>query len=29
MMVTPDEYEVYYGNSSDVKDLKMVKITIR
>jgi len=29
MMVTPDEYEVYYGNSSDVKDLKMVKVTIR
>ena len=28
MMVTPGEYEVYYGNSSDVKDLKMVKITI-
>jgi hypothetical protein len=29
MMVTQEEYEVYYGNSSDVKDLKMVKITIR
>jgi beta-glucosidase len=28
MMVTPGEYEVYYGNSSDVKDLKIVKITI-
>ncbi|MFI5139022.1 MAG: fibronectin type III-like domain-contianing protein [Sphingobacteriales bacterium] len=29
MMVTPGEYEVYYGNSSDGKDLKMVKVTIR
>lgn len=29
MMVTPGEYEVYYGNSSNVKDLKMVKVTIR
>ncbi|MDM8159978.1 xylan 1,4-beta-xylosidase [Labilibaculum sp. K2S] len=29
MMVTPGEYEVFYGNSSDSKDLKMVKITIQ
>jgi len=29
MLVTPGEYEVYYGNSSDVKDLKSAKITIR
>ncbi|MGZ3833347.1 MAG: xylan 1,4-beta-xylosidase [Mucilaginibacter sp.] len=29
MTVTPGEYDVYYGNSSDVKDLKMVKIAIR
>ena len=29
MMVTPGEYEVYYGNSSDAKDLKMSKITIQ
>ncbi len=28
MMVTPGEYEVYCGSSSDVKDLKMVKVTI-
>ena len=28
MMVTPGEYEVYCGNSSEVKDLKMVKVTI-
>jgi beta-glucosidase len=28
MTVTPGEYEVYYGNSSDNKDLKMTKITI-
>jgi beta-glucosidase len=28
MLVTPGEYEVYYGTSSDVKDLKMEKITI-
>jgi beta-glucosidase len=26
--VTPGEYEVLYGNSSDDKDLKMLKITI-
>ncbi|MDR3693221.1 xylan 1,4-beta-xylosidase [Mucilaginibacter sp.] len=29
MVVTPGEYEIYYGNSSDVKDLKMVKVAIR
>jgi len=29
MMVTPGEYEVYYGNSSDIKSLKKVKITIQ
>jgi len=29
MMVTPGEYEVYYGNSSDVKGLKKTKITIK
>jgi beta-glucosidase len=28
MTVTHGEYEVYYGNSSDSKDLKMIKITI-
>jgi beta-glucosidase len=28
MAITPGEYEVYYGNSSDDKDLKMTKITI-
>jgi beta-glucosidase len=28
MMVSPDEYEVYYGNSSDPDDLKMTKITV-
>jgi len=29
MMVTPGEYEVYYGNSSDSKNLKTIQITIR
>jgi len=29
MMVTPGEYEVYYGNSSDSKSLKMCRITLR
>jgi len=29
MAVTAGEYEVWYGNSSDTKDLKMTKITIR
>jgi beta-glucosidase len=28
MIITAGEYEVYYGNSSDAKDLKMVKVTI-
>lgn len=28
MIVTPGEYEVYYGNSSVSKDSKMAKITI-
>jgi beta-glucosidase len=28
MEVTPGEYELWYGNSSAVKDLKMIKITI-
>ena len=28
MAVTPGEYEVYYGTSSDSKDLKMTKISI-
>lgn len=26
--ITPGEYEVYYGNSSDAKDLKSIKITV-
>ncbi|MEJ2354435.1 MAG: glycoside hydrolase family 3 C-terminal domain-containing protein [candidate division WOR-3 bacterium] len=29
MAVTAGEYEVWYGNSSDTKDLKMTKITIQ
>jgi beta-glucosidase len=29
MSVTPGEYEVYYGNSSDTKDLKMIKLLIQ
>ena len=29
VIVDPGEYEVLYGTSSDVKDLKMVKITIQ
>jgi len=29
MMVTPGEYEIFYGNSSDTKDLKMAKINIQ
>lgn len=29
MAVLPGEYEIYYGNSSRAKDLKIVKITIR
>jgi beta-glucosidase len=28
MAVTPGEYEVYYGNSSDTKDLKIAKVTV-
>ena len=28
MMVKPGEYEVFYGTSSDLKDLRMGKITI-
>jgi beta-glucosidase len=29
MAVTPGEYVVYYGNSSDAKDLKQLKVMIR
>jgi beta-glucosidase len=29
MMVTSGDYEVYYGNSSDAKDLKIIHITIQ
>ncbi|HSD06334.1 glycoside hydrolase family 3 C-terminal domain-containing protein, partial [Flavobacterium sp.] len=29
MKVTPGEYEVYYGNSSDAKDLKMLKVLVK
>jgi len=29
MAVTSGEYEVYYGNSSDAKDLKMTKVTVQ
>ena len=29
MAVTAGEYEVWYGNSSDTKDLKMIKISVR
>ncbi len=29
MIVAPGEYEVYYGSSSDAKDLKMDKVTIQ
>ena len=28
MAVTPGEYEVYYGTSSDIKDLKSLKIKL-
>jgi len=28
MMVTPDEYEILYGNSSDSKDLKRINVEI-
>ncbi len=29
MAVIPGEYEVWYGNSSDTKDLKMVNVTVQ
>jgi beta-glucosidase len=29
MMVTPGEYEIFYGNSSDTKDLKKATVVIR
>ena len=29
MNVTPGEYELWYGNSSAAKDLKMVQIPIQ
>ncbi|MGD2034880.1 MAG: glycoside hydrolase family 3 C-terminal domain-containing protein [Bacteroidales bacterium] len=29
MSVTPGEYEVHYGNSSDAKDLKVIKLLIQ
>ncbi len=29
MAVVPGEYEIWYGNSSDIKDLKMVSITVQ
>jgi len=29
MIVSPGDYEIFYGSSSDVKDLKMAKITIQ
>ncbi|WP_293053710.1 xylan 1,4-beta-xylosidase [Paludibacter sp.] len=29
MMVTPGEYEIFYGNSSDAKDLKKATVVIR
>jgi beta-glucosidase len=29
MAVNPGEYEIWYGNSSDVRDLKMAMITIQ
>jgi beta-glucosidase len=28
MSVVPGEYEIYYGNSSDMNDLKTIKISI-
>jgi len=28
MMVTPGEYEIFYGNSSDDKNMKLAKLTI-
>lgn len=29
MMVTPGEYEMWYGSSSDTKDLKMTKVAVQ
>jgi beta-glucosidase len=29
MMVTPGEYEIFYGNSSDAKDLKKTTVVVR
>jgi len=29
MAITSGEYEVYYGNSSDAKDLRMIKVTLQ
>jgi beta-glucosidase len=29
MAITPGEYEVWYGNSSDARDLKLAKITVQ
>jgi beta-glucosidase len=29
MTVTPGAYEIFYGNSSDVKDLQTVRVTIK
>ena len=28
MAITPGEYEIFYGNSSDIDDLKLVKVTV-
>ena len=28
MMVTPGDYEIWYGNSSDSKDLKMIRVSV-
>ncbi len=29
MAVTPGEYEIWYGNSSDARDLKMAMVNIK
>ncbi len=29
MTVTPGEYEIWYGNSSAHKDLKMIKVNMQ
>jgi beta-glucosidase len=29
MSVTPGDYEIWYGSSSDVRDLKMAMVTIQ